>query len=360
MAEQVLIEHPLTDVAGPGWQATELTSPVVWLSVSLADWLRRVALAGDQPILVTAERARLTEPLFEILNDLDGHWVVRTNRGTFYDARRGAKLAEPQAVRDQETLAEEQLADEFRAPPTRTRMRMVVSFSTRHRTTQPILLGGTTADIAESVGCSLSAYGPTEPVVAPWNRRELTEISRTRMPDETRWIAIGEPESPMIATIKAARTVAGVEETARLNIDMGPVGDPRHRLLGDLAARALTAGTKHGMPLLGFAFAHIGAEDLARQPFLEPSLQPLALLIGAPGLRQFAVPTNKWMKEYGAKEVGKPRIPSLFIPLGDADESGWARLQDIVEQIGPERLFDVGTLTRTTRNRPPTSGDADG
>jgi hypothetical protein len=221
---------------------------------------------------------------------------------------------------------------------------MVVSFSTRHRVSRTVRLGGVAETLTTALtDAPLTAWGATEPVVAEWDRDELTEYSRRRMPGESRWIAVGSASARSVSTVAVARTGEGVEETTRTSVDRGAPGDPRHAHLTDDAVAALKSAGEHGMPLLGFAFAYVGAPDLAARPLAEPAPQPLALLIGPPGVRLLAAGRGdgpqQWADELGARLVGRPRLPGLLVPLGSAAGGGWERLGTIL------RTFDATTVT---------------
>jgi len=336
--------HPLIDAAGDGWAATETREDVIALTPAMSDFLHRVSRERGRPLVVSGEHSRMTQPLREVLDDVGGHWVVRTDAGTFHDARTGALLdraADVLALGRRPT--EGAVAPEFLRSPVSTRLRIVVSFSTRHRVSRTVRLGGPAETLATQLaGEAPVAWGATEPVVAPWSRDELTAYSRRRMPADSRWIAVGAASAPYVATIAVARTAEGVEETTRASADRGPAGDPRHADLAADAAAALRAGATHGMPLLGFAFAYIGAPDLAARAVAEPAPQPLALFIGPPAVRLLSADDadlpRRWAGDFGAEQVGRPRLPGLLVPLGSADGGGWERLGALLRSADADKV----------------------
>lgn len=333
--------HPLLDAAGPGWVVTESAAEVLYLGAGVSDLLARAAQAGRRPVVVSNEFSRMTEPLAEALSDLNGAWVIRTAAG-YHDARTGTALARPaDALRlpppDARTIAE----DYLRAALV-SHVRLVVSFATRHRTSRVIRLGGVATEVAGLVtGAAPAAWGATEPVVAPWNRDELTEYSRRRMPDDSRWALVGDTGHRMVGTIRAARTSEGVEETTRLHIDQGPLGDPRHGPLAATATEALRAAAGHGLPLMGFAFAHLGARDLTRRPHFEAPIAPLALFVGPAGVRQMGEPVSTWTGRFGATVVGNPRIPGVLVELGTVDGGGWEMVDRIMSTLDQDKMLTL-------------------
>lgn len=335
------IPHPLTDAADADWVATQTHAEVVPLTVAMSDFLHRVTADRRRPLIVTGPHSRLTEPLREALTAVGGHWVVRTGVDSFYDARTGRALSRAADVLAPRS-ADDRVAAEFLRSAAATRMQIVTTFSTRHRANAEIQLGG----VAESLSSAFHdappmAWGATEPVVAPWNRPQLTEYSRRRMPDESRWIVAGDDQHPMIGTIVACRTSEGVEETTRLSVDRGAAGDERHSSLAEDAAEALRRAAAHAMPLIGLAIAHPGAPDLAARPLMAVPPQPLALVIGPAGLRRLHVDARDWTADLGGQLVGRPRLPSALIPLGSADGGGWERVKQVFDSLDASLTADA-------------------
>lgn len=336
------VVHPLIDISGPGWVATLSGAPVLSLSVAMSDLLYRAGCAGVAPIVVSGPSSSMTVALASALSDLDGHWVIRTPRGTFYDARTGTELADPSAVLRLPPAADRKLAAEFLPESVNTRMQLMLTFSTRHRTSRAIQLGGVAGDITTLVtGNPPAAWGPTEPVVAPWDRAELTEHSRRRIPNDSRWALVSTAATPMVGGVQVARTSEGIEETTRLHFDQGLPGDPRQEQLTQTALKALSVGASHGVALIGVAFARIGAPDLTRRPSLELPIEPLALLIGPPGVRELGRPGSWWVNKFGATLIGSPRIPGVLVELGSTQGGGWERLSELVSQLGRNQLMPL-------------------
>ena len=342
MTESTL-EHPLVDAAGPGWAATETRAPVVSLSVAMSDFLRRVSAAGDRPIVVSGEQSRMTQPLAQALSSIGGHWVLRTTDDGCYDARSGAPLASPEGVLLLPPQASRSgVHPAFLKAPIATRLQLVLTVSTRHRVSRPLRLGGVAEVSIETVtGTPPSAWGPTEPLVAPWDRDGLTELARRRVPDDSRWAVIAPAPNRAIATVQVSRTTEGLEETTRVWADISGPGEQRAAGLGLEARQVLARTAEVGMPLLGVAFAHIGAPDLARRAAAEPPPQPLALLIGPPGVRAMGVEPGRWAGEFGAAIVGSPRLPGVLLPLGSVQGGGWERLGGVLGAVEGERLTEL-------------------
>lgn len=354
------VPHPLTDAADADWTATETHARVVSLSVAMSDFLHRAADDLRHPIVVTGPHSRMTEPLREALAGVGGHWVVRMAADSFYDARTGLTLSRPADVLLARTGGRT-ASPEFVRSAVSTRMRIVTTFSTRHRANRDVQLGAVADALATAyTGAPPVTWGATEPVVAPWSRPQLTEYSRRRMPQDSRWIVSGDREHPLVGTIAISRTAEGVEETTRLNVDRGAVGDDRHAALTDDAVEALTRAAAHAMPLIGLAIAHVGAPDLSARPLAGVPPQPLALVIGPPGLRRLGVDARTWVSGLGGRLVGRPRLPSALIPLGSAQEDGWDRVSHVLASLDADRTADVLGVGAWLRGGSDSGTDAEG
>ncbi|QIG39228.1 hypothetical protein G5T42_06785 [Microbacterium sp. 4R-513] len=336
----VATDHPLVDGAGPGWVATETRADVVALTVGMSDFLHRVATAGDRPLVVSGEYSRMTQPLSEALSAVQGHWVIRTAEDGCYDARTGAPLAEPQAVLDLPAHpTRDGVHPAFVRASVATRLQVVATVSTRHRVSRPVRLGGVLEAASERfAGRSPDAWGPTEPLVAPWDRDDLTERTRRRIPIDSRWAAVTSGDHPLVGTLHLARTAEGVEETTRVWADVAGAGDERAEGIGLAAREFLARAAGIGMPLLGVAFAAIGSPDLARRSTAAMQPEPLALLVGPPGVRAAGIEPKRWADEFGAAVVGSPRLPGVLLRLGSPAGGGWQRLAEVLGALDPARV----------------------
>lgn len=340
------VQHPLVDAGGPGWVGTETRADVVALTTGMSDFLHRVVEGGDRPVIVSGEYSRMTWPLAELLTAAKGHWVVRTRNDGCYDARTGARLEGPEHVVDpQRAVSPETVHPAFVRAAVASRLQLVVTASTRHRVSRPVRLGGALEAAAEQLtGEAPSAWGALEPVVASWDRDDLTERSRRRIPLDSHWTAVGGARHPFVGTIRVSRTSEGLEETTRVWADFGTPGDERGAGIAQGARELLARIARIGMPLIGVAFAAIGAPDLSRRSSATPQPEPLALLIGPPGVRALGVDPRAWISRVGGTTVGSPRLPGTLIPLGSPEGGGWQRLSEVLSTLDPARLSQLLAL----------------
>ncbi|MBD3942210.1 hypothetical protein IF188_10935 [Microbacterium sp. NEAU-LLC] len=344
-------DHPLIDGAGPGWVATETRAPVVALTTGMADLLHRTATAGIRTVVVTGPHSRMTQPMWHALQAVRGGWVVRTDDG-FYDAAGGARLAGAADALQAPRIGDDGPHPAFLRRPLTTRLQLVVTASSRHRVSRPVLLGGS----AEAVALAMTdappaAWGATEPLTAGWDRADLTARSQRRMPADSMWSFVGarvgaSAPASLIGTIDVARTSEGLEETTRMWAD---VGGPASGSSAGIATRArgiLSSIAGSGMPLLALAMAHIGTPDLTRGPLMPVPPEPLALLVGPPAVRASGMAPAAWADEFGAALVGSPRLPSALVALGSPAGGGWERLQTLITRLGVDRMRELLALSR--------------
>lgn len=333
-------QHPLIDGAGEDWVATETRDGVIALSVAMSDFLSRVSADRRRPLVVSDEHARMTQPLAEALAGVRGHWVVRASGGGFYDTRTGVALERPEDVL---TLGAHASRDGvhplFLRSSLSSRLQVAASVATRHRVSRPVRLGGVLEAASETFsGTAPTAWGPTEPLVAPWNRDDITEFSRTRVPTDSRWAAVTAAEHRSLGTLQVARTSEGIEETTHTWADVSGPNDPRGESMGQDAREFLARAAGVGMPLLGVAFAAIGPADLTRRSTAALPPQPLALLVGPPGVRALGVDAKTWAAIHGGAVVGSPRLPGVLLSLGGVAGGGWERLSSILDTLDADRL----------------------
>ncbi|MFE7845758.1 DUF6177 family protein [Microbacterium sp. NPDC057407] len=346
--------HPLVDGSGPGWVATETRADIVGLNVGMSDLLGRVASDGDRPLVVSGEFSRMTRPLAEVLSALQGHWVIRTSDDGCYDAATGARLRRPEDVLGPRAT---DVHPAFLRGAVATRLQVVTTVSTRHRVSRPVRLGGVLEAAADAfAGHAPDAWGPTEPLVAPWDRDQLTEYSRRRMPSDSRWAAVAHGERPLIGTMHLARTREGLEETTHVWADVAGAGDARIDAVGAEARALLAKAAGIGMPLLGVSLAAIGAPDLTRRPIATPPPEPLALLVGPAGVRALDLDPRRWATDFGAAMVGSPRLPGVLVSLGGASGGGWARLSEVLGTLDPDRLAQLLAIAPSVAARLRTRG----
>ncbi|KQO62218.1 DUF6177 family protein [Curtobacterium sp. Leaf261] len=332
-------KHPLSDSEGDGSVRTESRARIVHLSSGRLDLLGKVARAGGRTILVTDGLSRITEPFRAQLEELGGRWVVRgldelrnglTGRhlDTFPDA---IHVGPPEGVDD---IALAYLRTE---PPEVTQL--VFSASVRHRAADETLLGGTLEVLATAIGgATPTGWGTHEPAGRPWDRAAMTAFARERMPGTSRLVATGSRDAPLAATVTVQRTDHGVEELVTGLASLGPIDAnttvDRVTALPDALTRLAAAQ----LPLFALLLTRPGRADLLHTALLPAPPAPVAMLIGAPAVRELGLEPARFVQEFGAVVAGRPRIPALVFPFRGSAARQVSSLGEVLRSIGVDRV----------------------
>lgn len=331
------INHPLLDGANEGWAATELRSDVVALTPEIADFISRTVQDSNMPIIVSPPYSRMTEALWQMMSQVSGLWLIRTGPDEFYEARSGAQSTSIFEALNA-TVQNSEISQEFLRPLPPTTQHIAYNVMTRHRVSRQVRLGGVVEAIAQSRELEDSLrWGAWEPSTADWDRDEVTEFSRKRMPKRSYWSVTGGKPGDVGGTLGIIRTDEGVEETTHLSVNV-TTNSPLP--LNEAATQTLRAAANYGMPLIGVALGHQSAFAGCRSPHFSLPPEPLALLLGPAAVRMLKVRPEVWLNNFDAKSLGSPRIPSILFDLKGGDE-GWRILREILATPEPEILAEA-------------------
>ena len=358
------VEHPLLDFGGPGFAATETRAPVVFLTEGRVNLLAATEAAGKRAVLVTDELSVLTPALAAVWREAGAAWVVRSHsrvggrpptRHSLREGFRGRKL---DSVGEVLTASPVRGVDDvdvgFLRPTPADAVQLSVLVSLRHPARSGTLLGGPAAGLAELVtGRPPRVWGAHEPVGEVWDREALTTFVRGQMPGPRLTVVSGDG---FAATLTVQRTSSGIEEITEAQLGLGvpstvAFGELRRRLLTWLAELTGTS-----MPLVALILARPGRADLMVPPLLTHPPTPLALLIGPPGVRGMGVDVDAMVTRFGARRVGRPRIPGVLFDLGTLGEPGWQRLDAVLSAVGRDQVLAATGLTSRHLEGAPADG----
>lgn len=332
--------HPAVDRSDGHLVMTETRAVVAYLSESRADLLVQAAAAGRPVLLVSDEVTRLTYPMRQALRDARGFWVVRGVDGTLRDGLDGRRLERiSDAVRVPPVTSPEDVAVRYLRPDPAEAVQLMLSVSVRHKAAETTVLGGTAELLSRHLtGDAPRGWGAHEPAVVRWDRAAFTELARRRMPRETLVTVAGTPERPLSGMVRTARTEHGLEETTQLLVPVGAPGSDEARAAVERLPEVARELAVAQMPLFGFVLGRTGRRDLTFPSVLEAPPTPLGMLIGPAGVRQLGLDVRDLADRFGARVLGRPRIPALWFPLGSFTEPGWPALDAVVEAIGRDRV----------------------
>ncbi|QGN34631.1 DUF6177 family protein [Microlunatus sp. Gsoil 973] len=338
------VAHPLADRLGQAadgtrWVATETRSRVVHLSAGRMNLLAIAARDGRRPVLISDELSSLTPACARIWQQSGGSWVVRQSGGGLRNGFGGRRI---DRIEEAWTQPRPRTVDDYAVGYLRPTDADILQITTivglRHPAREQTLLGGPVEQLndAASDGAAM-AWGATEPVGEPWNRRRLTDAIRTEMPRLTTVIATGRNLS---ATLAAQRTNLGVEEIDHVLVGIGSPAEEALARIRTRMADVLRRLAETGMPLVGMQLARRGPRDLSVPPSLLPPPVPLSLFLGAPAVRGFGLDVAQLRERFGAEPVGRPRLPALLFDLGQVGFEAWQRLDRILGSLNPDLLAE--------------------
>jgi hypothetical protein len=318
--------HPLVDGVDGDWIISRSDREVVALTPLRTDLLLAARAAGRRVRLVTPATSRLTDPLRDALASAGGSWIVEDGEGAVWDGLLGL---------DADGAA---IAPSFLQAVEADTLQLVVSASLRHRAEAGTRIGAALELVAGLAGrAGITGWGPHEPVEHAWDPAAVTAHLAARSPEESRVLVVG-PST--IGSTLVQRTDKGVEEVLQALVALGPVG-------ADSTAAALAAVPttlrmlgEDALPLFASVLARPGRADLTTAPHLQAPPVPVAVLIGAPGVRDLGLDVPQLADRFGALVVGRPRIPGVVVPFGGPDD-GWPAFERFVDLVGRERVRSV-------------------
>lgn len=345
---------PLIDGTGDGYLLTETRARLVALTPARSQLFVEAAAEGRRVVLVSDEQTTLTEAYRDLMTTTGGRWVVRSGVDDLRDGMTGRSLASIPAVLATSAAGVDTVAPRFLNLQQPDTTQFVFSASVRHRADDSTRLGRVAETFAALGGASTpAAWGTHEPADSAWNKTDLTAFLRSRMPLDTRVLVSGSAHHPFQASIVARRTAKGVEEITTGVVGVGAPGSPEVLRAFEAAPSILADLTAWALPLVATVFVRVGERDLGTRPFVRQDPEPVALLVGAPGVRELGLDVADLVQRFGATAAGRPRVPALVFGLREFPprprDSGWTRLEEVVEALGSGA---VENLTGVRLRRP--------
>ncbi|MDX2936500.1 DUF6177 family protein [Streptomyces ipomoeae] len=321
---------PSVDVLTESTAVVISDRPVLAFTTWLADVLRATSATNRALHLVTPAHARLTIPLRTALSGAPNRWVVQDPGGGYYDGLSGVPLAwqhgtfAPTSTTVTSTFTQ-------RSAPTPERQ-LTITFRTIHAPDADLILGrGLEAAWRHLTGAPPVGWGTAEPVNLPWSPRKLTDLARDRAPAPTQLIAIGVPNHPAIATLRVARTTAGVAQDITLTLGYGSAADVPLDVIESLAA---TLDEEHGLKtmLTTLRAAHTG---LTLTPHLGAPPIPVSFTLGAGDVRTAGLThARRPPLALHPRQLGPRTHPALHYPLGDGTNTdAWTVFHDLTNHL---------------------------
>jgi hypothetical protein len=377
------VEHPLVDFAKDGFVVSVTTASLVGVSDARANLLAECAVLGIRVVIVSTPRTRMTFGMLQLIALSGAIWLVEEPDGSLRDAITGVSAATVsgavEAARTRTTPARDiPLTD----PQVPAQPWLQVALSVHHQPRAEVLLGRAAEALAATLGDGrVVGWGTSEPAGLRFSRENLTRFARERMPLESRVHIVTRGLRPTTGTIRVARSASGVLEETTMLVSLGDDQAVVDDILSRLSQLFVSLANTQTV-LFGSASMLRGRADLSFAPFEASTLEPVTLLLGPRTVRDLKLNIVDLEARFGAIRAGKPRIPSLVLPLtpnacaaaGSATPEeaaavsidGWDRFRELTTTVDTERLAQAVGLSfpatpsaeSTEETRPEVTSDA--
>ncbi|WP_131798113.1 DUF6177 family protein [Clavibacter tessellarius] len=336
--QALALPHPLVDDMGPGWVRTETDALRVGASSGRLDLLTYALRNRSTLILVTRPSARLTVPLFQLLQATGSEWRTRDDDGTLRRALTGVAVDRPVADGLEEIPRRRERGTPDRPGPWPSGQQadaplgawLQFAVATHHPARAETMLGRGLQELVNEIDPDTTiSWGTSEPTTLAWDRRVLTRTARERMPRGSRFFAAGHGASAFRATITVTRTALGVtEETSVVFAVAEEVAG------SDAAARhALSRVARRQRLLVGSAWTLRGGTDCTVTAGREVVPDPVAAAVGPHVVRMLDLEGAGADRVPGAVKVGRLRAEALLVGFGQ-DEDRWRSFAEAIRGVG--------------------------
>lgn len=349
------VEHPLVDFAGDGFVVSVATSSLVGVTDARSNLLAECLMLGTRVVFVTPGHTRMTFGMLQVMALSGALWLVEEPDGSLRDAITGVSA---------DTVADAVAAVNSRTRPARdipltvseepTQPWLQVAISVHHQPRAEVLLGRAAEALAATLGDGrVVGWGTSEPAGLRFSRENITRFARERMPLETRVYTVTRGLRPTTGTIRVARSASGVLEETTMLVSLGTDQAVVDEVMSRLSQFFVSLADAQTV-LFGSASRLQGRADLSFAPFEASTLEPVSLLLGPRTVRDLGLNVADLESRFGAIRAGKPRIPSLVLPLtpdacaaagtttpGEAaavTTNGWDRFRELTTTVDSELL----------------------
>ncbi|GAA4234921.1 hypothetical protein GCM10022254_40960 [Actinomadura meridiana] len=304
----------LTDQAMVVLQDRPLVPLTAWLTKALGE----CTASGRTLQLVTPLDSRLSLPLRTAASGDDVQWIVSNGDG-YYEGLTGRPMKWNGSTYIPVPEARDYAPGFTTRPSAPIGSQLTLVYRTRHGAEGD--LGGPVERLLQLLtGKPPGALGAAEPLEHPWRADRFTEYARGRA--TARLLVSGDGPRPAMAICDFTAAEGGVvAEVSTVTIGYMPEDPPplQHlpTLVGALAADQSVASL--------FVQLTPGRADLATEPRWTGAPAPVALAVAGTVSGPNGLP---------GQQVGPPRAPLTFFPLGDGrSPDGWQRHSALMQHL---------------------------
>ena len=324
--------HPAIDLVTDAAAIVLQKRPLVPLTSWINDAISAASDAGMPLQIVTPHTARLTMPLYSLLQPPFLRWVVGHPDG-FYDGVTGELLQFDGSGFVSLNGDERQLAEAYvNTPEAVDGVRLMLSFRVRHPPADDVLLGAATEMCYRELGgVDPCGWGTSEPIAQAWDPENFTRLCRNRAPQGTFFCHTGLGGSiPAIGTTWVRRHIEGVDEEVTLHLGYRSEGELPIGKLADVVEEI--AAAHHLVDL--YAQANPGQRDLTTVPHWTGPPAPIGMAIGSEVVQENGRERAFGVPDVTAQPIGDAERPGAWYPLGDGRTTeAWPLLERLMSHL---------------------------
>ena len=338
---------PFADGWGHDYRTLLCSSERVTLTAAVRGFIRDALMSQVRPVLGTSTAAHLGWFVADELRFSGGYWAVRGEDGAVYDGRSGYRIDALEDLWGEFSRDREQLWS-FRELAPSAQGAFFFDVFTRERAQEKTLCGAVAEHMVAGLGGGrLVRWGECEPLANVWSRTELTGSLRAQMPTSRRHLARGEHGEPV--SIQVSRTRIGLLEHTRGLVPTGEYGRPDGLAEGMPLAmhpaitetfKGLVDGFRPNLAMISYSEVVDQDGSLGQIASRRRMDVPLAVLIGAPAVRDLGIDVADLSVNHDVTPLGLRRAPSLLVRFSGRDEL-WHQLVAFAHDLDQERLAAV-------------------
>ncbi|MGO2046649.1 MAG: DUF6177 family protein [Brachybacterium tyrofermentans] len=336
--------HPVADSWPDGLLVYEARHESTVLSAPLRAFIDDARESDRRPVLVTPATSMISWAVAERLREADGMWTVRTLDGRLFNALSGYEAASLAELWIEPTEYAMRL-DTFHGAPSGGGAYLSLDVYARERASASTRFGGLAESLVQALGAEgLESWGLQEPTTRRWDPSELTASLRSQMPVTSPHYLSG-PDGTVLST-EVARTSSGLLEHTR---GMVPIGEfdrqleaggashlARHPRL-EKALVELAQSFRPTVAMVSLAQAVRTGRGTGQRAAARWPDQPVAVLIGARGVRDLDLDLDALSQRHDVTHVGSRRAPCVLLRFSGPDPV-WHQFAAFTHDLDEERL----------------------
>ena len=348
--------HMFDAKVGTKVAVTRLNDPCIGWTEYLSDFVGTALRQEHEitPAVIVPRTSHIT-PAFDRLTEATGTPVLIEDENGYRELRSGMWAPNPAQFFEGAPRSQFTVSQQFLHPSPEPALVpiLMLSASIYHPARRTTKLGRVTEIITETLlpGPSTTlSWGRYEPVGAPWDRGQLTALARELMPEIHFNLAAHSDLGTLSGTMTAARTSNGLEEYVEVSVAIPDLA-PDQQI--DVVNRLLDTIAEQTKPQFVLAMRVQALADTSLPTSVRRPPVPLAVLIGAAGIRQLGVDVRDVARQYAGRTYGSGRRQGLIVPV-ETTQADWSALASLVATLDG----DAGNIARVLEN--PTDGSGAG